>query len=207
MYLFNDTQGRPCFFQTMGERHLSIVFIWFHWLFPSPVCAVADKNKADVPDLLRENTLQLGSLPMDMDVSMDMDPDLLPQKDDDRFETYSVFLQHWHHSDGQIISSECKQMNEKEALKPITLQTTQIRVMQQNEGDQSCGYYALFFVSKLSQILAKLTTLHGNYVSPSIVALMQELRSKQSFESFKRAIMNDLVRQCEALNTDDYPWS
>lgn len=35
VYLHNDLKQNICYFQSLHQRKCNIVFIWFHWLFPS----------------------------------------------------------------------------------------------------------------------------------------------------------------------------
>lgn len=122
------------------------------------------------------------------------------------------FIDLWTQSKGEIISKhENKFVNERNNNSSIKLNTFQITTLQQGDGDQSCGYYGIFFISKLSQIFNLLSI--GNdkgkmdtKTTDSIIKLMQDLRSRESFNEFKKDIMNELLTECKKRNTNSYPW-
>eukprot|EP01084_Bolivina_argentea_P090127 162456_1 len=145
-----------------------------------------------------------------------MKPESLPQR---RTQTTncskttdcSTFIDYWKKSDGEIVSNHTQQFkNDHKSLSnrnTLHLRSTQIRTIHQGNGDQSCGYYAIFFISKLSQILHHLSNAKpSTKTTDSILRLMKDIRCKQVFSSFKSQIMNELLAECKKRNTNCYPW-
>ncbi len=97
-----------------------------------------------------------------------------------------TFIEYWTKSGGNILSNHQQQFkNERSTMSnELNLRTTQLHAIQQENGDQSCGYYGIFFISKLSQIFTHLSQ-SKKQTTDSIISLMKDLRSKEAFSSFK----------------------
>jgi len=117
------------------------------------------------------------------------------------------FIDLWNQSKGEIVSKHHNEfVNERDNNSKVNLNTTQIVTLQQGDGDQSCGYYGIFFISKLSQIFFQMDKKMDTKTTDSIIKLMQDLRSRESFNEFKKDIMTELLTECKARNTNSYPW-
>ena len=126
-----------------------------------------------------------------------------------------TFIDVWNKSNGEIVSNHRNQFKDEHSSnasnpKQLTLNTIQIKTLQQGDGDQSCGYYGIFFISKLSQIFHHLSINNKQKKKTktidSIIKLMQELRCKESFNKFKKQIMNELLQECKKRDSNCYPW-
>ena len=84
------------------------------------------------------------------------------------------------------------------------LNTIQLKVLEQRDGDQSCGYFGIFFVSKLSKIFEHLSSAKSQ---DSLAALMKDLRSMDSFNCFKEVIISELLIESKRKKSDCYPWT
>ena len=123
-----------------------------------------------------------------------------------------TFTDYWKKSNGEIIYNQVHEFenerNSDSQSSKMRLRTIQLRTIQQEDGDQSCGYYSIFFISKLSQIFTLLSTTKSmdSKTTDSILKLMKDIRSREAFDSFKQAIIKELLAECRRQNGDKYPW-
>eukprot|EP01083_Nonionella_stella_P050289 133789_1 len=99
--------------------------------------------------------------------------------------TDCTFIEYWNKSGGDIICNHRQQFKDERNTvskqSEATLSSIQIRTLQQKDGDQSCGYYSIFFISKLSQIFQHLSSSSKTTkTTDSILSLMKDLRSKEA---------------------------
>ena len=140
----------------------------------------------------------------------------------------------WLETKGSIVSQHIRDVGTSKN-NPYQIRITQLRALQQESGDQSCGYYSVYYISMLTKIMRKFHQLQtifiklqsknisnndkdkldGDYKNlyKDISLLFISLRNPTEYKQFKKNIFDELLTECGKRNSQlkkgespMYPW-